>query len=415
MIAQINRIFTSTSIPDKLVFLFFTFLILSTILGSLLINLTFILLFIIFTIDTVINKNYFFLKDITFWILVFYFSTLLINLYFSLDPMNSLPRILKIMLMISFTMQIKKIIQIYPEDFERIIFGFWSIIFSIVIIDIIFEYIFGFNTLGFKSDYYPVRIASFFGEELIVGSFFLGFGLFYISKIVLLLQRYKKLLIIITLALIFVSLIIGERSNFIKFFIASSILFYFIANIGLKKVVLMMAIFFLSFFASLNLNEGLKYRYKTEFLTADIKEVNDILKDSLYVAHYDAAFKIFQEYPIFGIGIKNFRTESRKNEYRNDKLLKTNSRGSTHPHQIHFEILSETGLFGYISFLILIMTSLILSIKNYLKYKNFYQLSSIMGIIVFMIPFLPSGSFFSTFTAAIFWINYAIMMGYNKK
>ena len=172
MIAKINRIFTCTSIPDKLVFLFFTFLILSTILGNLLINLTFILLFIIFTIDTVINKNYFFLKDITFWILVFYFSTLLINLYFSLDPMNSLLRILKIMLMISFTMQIKKIIQTYPADFERIIFGFWSIIFSIVIIDIIFEYIFGFNTLGFKSDYYPVRIASFFGEELIVGSFF---------------------------------------------------------------------------------------------------------------------------------------------------------------------------------------------------------------------------------------------------
>ena len=415
MIAKINRIFTCTSIPDKLVFLFFTFLILSTILGSLLINLTFILLFIIFTIDTVINKNYFFLKDVTFWILVFYFSTLLVNLYFSLDPMNSLLRILKIILMISFTMQIKKIIQTYPVDFERIIFGFWSIIFSIVIIDVIFEYIFGFNTLGFKSGYYPVRIASFFGDELIVGSFFLGFGLFYISKIVILLQRYKKLLIIITLALIFVSLIIGERSNFIKFFIASSILFYFIANIGLKKVVLMMVIFFLTFFTFLNLNEGLKYRYKTEFMTADIKEVNDILKDSLYVAHYDAAFKIFQEYPIFGIGIKNFRTESRKNEYRNDELLKTNSRGSTHPHQIHFEILSETGLFGYISFLILIITSLTLSIKNYLKYKNFYQLSSIMGIIVFMIPFLPSGSFFSTFTAAIFWINYAIMMGYNKK
>ena len=57
---------------------------------------------------------------------------------------------------------------------------------------------------------------------------------------------------------------------------------------------------------------------------------------------------------------------------------------------------------------------LFLSIKNYFKYKNIFQLSSIIYIITFIIPLLPSGSFFSTFTAAMFWTNYAIMMGYNK-
>ena len=387
---------------------------LTLLIGSAAINTLIILVDIIFLYILIKNRELQFLKSKTLYLLLIIWCALLINLIFSLNIESSYSRALGFIRFVILVFAIKYILN-KELNFKKYIFISWSILFLIVTFDIFFEYIFGFNTLGFKSDYYPVRIASFFGEELIVGSFFLGFGLFYISKIVILLQRYKKLLIIITLALIFVSLLIGERSNFIKFFIASSILFYFIANISLKKVILMMAIFFLSFFASLNLNEGLKYRYKTEFLTADIKEVNDILKDSLYVAHYDAAFKIFQEYPIFGIGIKNFRTESRKNKYRNDKLLKTNSRGSTHPHQIHFEILSETGLFGYISFLILIMASLTLSIKNYLKYKNFYQLSSIMGIIVFMIPFLPSGSFFSTFTAAIFWINYAIMMGYNKK
>ena len=35
-------------------------------------------------------------------------------------------------------------------------------------------------------------------------------------------------------------------------------------------------------------------------------------------------------------------------------------------------------------------------------------------IIISIIPLLPSGSFFSTFTSTFFWINYAIMMAYNK-
>ena len=59
---------------------------------------------------------------------------------------------------------------------------------------------------------------------------------------------------------------------------------------------------------------------------------------------------------MFGV-IKNFRYESGKSKY----LMKTCSnkiRQSTHPHQIHLEFLSETGLFGYLSFLTFILTTL---------------------------------------------------------
>ncbi len=57
----------------------------------------------------------------------------------------------------------------YGNDFENILFGSWAILFSILIIDIIFEIIFGFNTVGIKS-IIPGRVASFFGNELVVGS-----------------------------------------------------------------------------------------------------------------------------------------------------------------------------------------------------------------------------------------------------
>jgi len=124
--------------------------------------------------------------------------------------------------------------------------------------------------------------------------------------------------------------------------------------------------------------------------------------------------KIFKENLFFGVGVKNFRHESGKKKYENNEYLQTNKRQSTHPHQIHHEFLSETGLFGYFSFLIFLLSSVYLGIKSYLKDKNIYQLSSIIFIITSLLPVLPSGSFLSTFTSGIFWLNFSIMISYVK-
>ena len=79
------------------------------------------------------------------------------------------------------------------------------------------------------------------------------------------------------------------------------------------------------------------------------------------------------------------------------------------------QLLSETGLFGYVSFLILIISSVFLGIKEYLKSKNLYLLSSIIFIISTLIPIIPSGSFFSTYSGGIFWINFIIMSAFILK
>ena len=130
--------------------------------------------------------------------------------------------------------------------------------------------------------------------------------------------------------------------------------------------------------------------------------IEKFYKNSQYGAHKDAALKIFKEYPVFGVGIKNFRYESGKPKYFNEEYTATKIRQATHPHQIHLEFLSETGLFGYISFLIFILSSVIISKKNYLKNKNIFQFSGIIFIFSTLIPLLPSGSFLSTFNSSIF-------------
>tara|TARA_B110001454_G_C12687541_1_gene420831 strand:- start:295 stop:1542 length:1248 start_codon:yes stop_codon:yes gene_type:complete len=415
MIKKIKNFYNSINLIEKSLFILFSLFPIAFILGNFSINLLFFLISIIFIIDTIVNKDYSFLKDPIFFLLIIFFLSLIINVFFSMHFVNSIPRVLKILLMILFVLQSKRYIQKYPKEFEEIIFGFWSLVFFIVVLDGIFEIIFGFNTLGFSTQL-TGRIAGFFGEELVLGGFFFSFCLIFTTYIASLNKNYKKLILIIISLLIVVSFLIGERSNFIKVFLSLSFLSFFLIKLKLKYFITSFILLFSVLFLFINFNDGANNRYYGQIKKIySINKINNYIKESPYGAHYNAAYKIFKEYPIFGIGIKNYRIESNKEKYKNDKYKWTKFRSTTHPHQIHYEFLSETGIFGYLIFLIFILFSLFLSIKNYLKYKNTFQLSGILYVIFSLTPILPSGSFFSTFASGLFWINYSIMVSYNKE
>tara|TARA_B100000927_G_scaffold246636_1_gene209649 strand:+ start:244 stop:735 length:492 start_codon:yes stop_codon:yes gene_type:complete len=139
------------------------------------------------------------------------------------------------------------------------------------------------------------------------------------------------------------------------------------------------------------------------------------IKTSHYGAHYDTAIKIYNDNKYFGIGLKQFRNESGKEIYDlNKNNIYKRDNWATHPHQIHFEILSEGGLFGYISFILFFIFTLFKSINSYFKTRDKYLLSGIIFIVTTLIPILPSGSFFTTYTATIFWINYALIVSFDK-
>ena len=66
------------------------------------------------------------------------------------------------------------------------------------------------------------------------------------------------------------------------------------------------------------------------------------------------------------------------------------------------------------SFILFFMLTLFKSINTYFKTRDKYLLSGIIFIIATLIPILPSGSFFTTYTATIFWINYALIVSFDK-
>ena len=181
-----------------------------------------------------------------------------------------------------------------------------------------------------------------------------------------------------------------------------------------KKIIFIIFILFSIILSTIYSNDY----YKTRFLPSEIQEKSKIinyLKSTQYIAHYDTAIKIFLNHPLTGIGLKNFYLECQNIKYINPNLAANNLRCSTHPHQHHLEILSSIGIFGYLFFIFVFGYFLIISFESILKNKNSIQLASYLYIVFFLLTPVPTGSFFTSWGASIFWLNVGIILAFNKK
>lgn len=388
-------------------------LLISTGVSELLI----IFLVILFLIKSFIEKNLQWHKNLYFLILTILWIVLILNLIFSKYPENTIFRSLGFIKYIIFIFSIIYYLKI--KNNLNIIFYIWTITLLIVGFDIIFEYTFKHNILGFKSPYED-RIASFLGKELKIGHFVLGFC-FICSGFLFEKYKYNPNIYIVTSFLItfffIISIILtGERSNTIKAIlglILYLLLFNKKINIKKKKLFLILTIIIISIFS---ISKKIQNRFNI-FIIDPLKEKGliETYKGSQQAAHYYTAIEILKSNLFFGVGNKNFRIECQNEKYYNPSYARTIERCSTHPHQIYFEFLAEHGIIGTTSILAIIFYIIYKSLIIYRKSNNLIHLGSIIFIIINFIPMLPSGSFFTSFAATIFWINFSIMIFFNLK
>ena len=403
------------SIKNSLVVLFSVFPI-AILLGNFSINLSIILISLIFLVSLVAKKIIFKNQNKTFLLLAFFFISLVINLLFSNNFGLSAPRVIKFIFIIFFITSFKFLIINLRENQINKIYKIWSIIFTIVVIDLIIEFFKGTNIIGLSSVMPGWRLASFTGMESVIGNYFFGFVLIALAYVYQNITNGKKLNLFLAIFFIIISFIIGERANFIKTFLIITCFIFLVYDFSLRSKILSLLTFASLTIILLNFNTNYKTRYFSTHLQTLLEKdgLSKYLQTSQYGAQYNVAIEIFKDNPVFGVGIKNYRIENLNSKYNDLKHKENRLRWGTHPHQIHLEILSETGLFGFICFFIFMALSIFFSIKSYLTNKNFYQLSGILFILASMLPLLPSGSFLSTYTSSIFWLNYALMIGYIK-
>ena len=133
---------------------------------------------------------------------------------------------------------------------------YFFILFLILSIDAIFQYIFGQNIFGFET-VLPDRVSSLFGHQLVLGSFQSRLLILLIGLIITYKIFEKKNFLYLSVLLILSSITIflsGERTSF-GLFILSIILFFFLTKFSLK--------FFTTVITSLSLILLIAYLDKT--------------------------------------------------------------------------------------------------------------------------------------------------------
>ncbi len=383
---------------------------LSLLIGTFVAEIIVFLTIVFFLYELFIFKNFKFLKNNLFLIFAIIYIYLIINLFSSLNFDLSFNRAIFFLRFPIFVMATAYFIKKNNYNFD-IIYKLWAITISVVILDLYFQYIFGFNTLGFTSPW-PERLTGFLGEELKIAHILIGFGMhvliFYFIK-----NKNMRLFYIFLIIYLIILFLVNERSNAIKGTLIIFFSYLFINEIKIKEKIIFLTILISLVVSIVSLNKTVNQRFFLEIKDIELEKdkLSNYIKYTKYGSHYLSGIEIFKQNPILGSGIKTFREAcyfvDLKKYYKNSDLYKY--RCSTHPHQVHIEWLAELGLIGYSLFIILFIYLLIKSIKIFFVNKNSNILCPILFVICHYLPLLPSGSFFTNFAAIIFWINVGII------
>ncbi len=294
-----------------------------------------------------------------------------------------------------------------------------------VCIDIFFQFLNGKDIFGYPAT--GRKLSGPFGDELIAGGFIQRFSLFTFFLIPLffknILNKYIIIIIPILFLIIFTGIILsGNRMPLILFIFCISLILLFQKQTR-KFLIPFVIIFSLAFFLIFSSNKLVRdnflnfYGQTSQMLSIIInKDFNDV-SSPLYFKEFYTFYDTWLMNKYIGGGIKNFRYFCHEREnLRKDQDFKCNM----HPHNYYLEILTETGLIGFIIILLAFVN--IIGITFYRKYFTNSFLKDNNLIIPFMFlffveifPIKSTGSFFTTGNSTYLFLIMGILIGLVRR
>ncbi len=392
------------------------------ITGPLLSDLAVSFISILFLIKIYKDKKFKLINDNFFKFFFIFWVYLVLNSLLQYQNFDSL----KISFFyIRFGLFVYATILILNENVKVLEYLFLSLLicFLLLICDGFFQFFTEKNFFGFPLKEGP-RVSSFFGDEQILGSYLsrlfpILFGLFIFLK-----NKFKDkifytcifLIFIFSEVLIFLS---GERTAF--FFINLALIFMFIFLKNFKKIrLLAFAISVVIIISIIQNSPSVKSRMidltieqmdlKSYFENPSEKKI--IIFSNHHSDHYQTAIKMFNDNKFFGVGVKNFRKRCSDIEYSVSK-----DSCSTHPHNSYLQLLSETGLVGFVYLVILLCIFILINFKHFslLIFKKKYLLSDFQvclmsAILISIWPIAPTGNFFNNWLSIIYYFPVGIFL-----
>ena len=271
--------------------------------------------------------------------------------------------------------------------------------FAVLIVDGYTQFITGTNIIGLPKQ--GARISSFFGDELIFGSYLsrlfpLLFALFVLKEKKQLELYSVSILFILLSGLIYIS---GERAAFFLFILSYMFMMIFIEKFVKLKIILSVLSLFLIVLLTFNFSE-----VKNRMLSSPANTI----KKSIFTPEHDSlirtAYNMFLDKPILGHGPKMFRVIC-----KDEKYAVGITPCMTHPHNFYVQLLAETGIIGF-SFLFSAFAyvlycayrqfkSIVLGQKRYL---TDYQVCLLAGILITVWPLTTNGNFFHNWLMIVY-------------
>ena len=379
----------------------FLFLPVSFILGAAIVEISF---FIFLVLSYLIFKKKIFiikLKKVLFFFLIFYVY-LNFNSAFSVEPLISYKKSLPYFRFFLIICALVYYLNINPDILlkKKKIFLYLIIILTL---DSLFQFFTSKNIIGLPIfDEKSYRVSSFFGSELILGSYVSK--LFPIILSILFFEKdFKKKhtnyeIIILSIFIFLICILSGERVAVLHVIMIILYLFFLYKNKKLKKILISILILF-SLFIALTDNVIKKRLVDNTINSFTYKETGTIKSNLMFFSethhsHILSSYKMFQDKVFFGNGLKSYKYLCDKKEFKINDLS-----CSTHPHNTYLLFLSELGLVGLIFYLISFIYFLRSFFKLLFKTRFLYAKSLqciTVGLLFFYLP-IPTGSFFNNF------------------
>ncbi len=294
-----------------------------------------------------------------------------------------------------------------------------------VSIDLIYQFFKGQDIFGFEAA--GRKIGGPFRDELIAGGYIQRFAIFSFFVLPFFYPEYSKKFskfIIPILFIIFTSgiLISGNRMPMILFLFLIFLILIF--NKQTTKFLLPFVLIFSVLFGVIfKFNSEVNTNF-TKFYFQIVSMVDTTVKGDFkssntpqYLKEFESFYDTWLMNKYIGGGLKNFRyyCHTRPNIDKNSKFV-----CNMHPHNYYLEILTETGLIGFIIivsafFLILYET---LFKKYFSKNSSNFDVVIIPFIFLFFVEIFPiksTGSFFTTGNATYLFLIMGLLIGLITK
>lgn len=356
--------------------------------------------------------NNYFLAFLAFWLVCILSSLLSEDIFLSLKSSLPFIRIGIFAIFISFLIK-------QDDSILKYFYIFFFFTFSILIIDGYYQYFNKYNLLGFPIGTHN-RVSSFFGDELILGSYLVRLMPLFIALFVI---REKKttiekisflIILILTSVLIFIS---GERASTLFLLIGSIFLLIFLSKF--KKISIIIFLIIVSIISILLVSDSkLNYRYVKSPMESMIVDVDKPKKHLVFFSEtHDSlirtAWNMFLQRPILGHGPKMYRKKC-----DDPNLMVGIASCQPHPHNFYIQLLAETGFVGF-SFLSGLLIFFIFVILKHAKKYIFdrkiwlsdYKICLFAGLLITIWPITTNGNIFTNHLM----IFYSLQIGFFIK